>query len=232
MTGPEPESPEIVPEPAEPGNAAIDPRLPRLGWPLALAALAGFFLLTFHLVTGRDDDQLLTGHDRQTEVTKSAPLRDLPAPEVPEVSEAGEATAEPDVSSPEGEPPGAGTPGPADPVRPSEAVALEIESVVFAWADAWSRQDPAAYLELYAADYRPDGLDRGTWESQRRARIIAPEKLAVSISDLGVEVAGPERATARFHQLYATEDKALTARKVLELERRPEGWKIVGERLQ
>ena len=46
-----------------------------------------------------------------------------------------------------------------------------------------------------------------------------------------LEVTQIARAIARFHQLYTTDDKALSARKVLELERSSGAWRIVGERL-
>ena len=226
----EPESPAESAAPATAAAAAPATREWRLGWPLALVALAGFLLLTFQLIIDRDGDPLLTGRDRRTEAAEPEPvpptavtLRDTTEAGTVEEAEPGASPTQNDPSDPE-------DPNPGD--RRSPKAADEIESAVFAWAEAWTSQDPTAYIELYAPDYSPVGLDRGNWERQRRARIIAPERLEVSISDLKIEVVGPERAIARFHQLYATDDKTLAARKVLELERSSGGWRIVGERLE
>ncbi len=239
--------PEEAPAPAA---AAANPEpkekspLRIFAWPLVLAVLAGISLLLFTLITSREEDhRLLTGRDRQTEIVEP------PAPSEPGTPDP---AAERDTASPTGpqvpvEPPvedepsalnepTTGAESPAEP--PTAAVpaapaeqAEEVAATVRAWAGAWSRQDPAAYIELYAPAYRSPGLDRDAWERQRRARIKAPERLEVSVSDIKVEILGPKSARARFHQLYATEDKALAARKILELERLATGWRIVAERV-
>ncbi len=240
---PEPPSEDGRPEPAEilapvaeapnttaPGAAGRLSRGQRFAWPLALAALAAVFLLMFKLATGRDGDQLLTGRDRQTEIAEPAQALSMPPP-----AETAAETATSEEPSVDREPPAVDpgeTEAPDPERRPPPATAEQVEDAVRAWADALSRQDPAAYIELYAADYHPAGLDRDTWKRRRRARILAPAQLDVSVSELEIQGADPERAIARFHQLYATEDKALTARKVLELERFETGWKIVAERLE
>ncbi len=205
--------------------------MPRLAWPLALVAL-GAFLLVFKL-SSRDDDQLLTGRDRQTEIAESTHSS------VAVPANAEKMAAEPPTSdqrSAAHHPPGSGLaakPEAANLVRrPAEAAAEQAEGVVRAWADAWSRQDPDAFLELYADNYSPPELTRGAWERQRQARIAAPGRLEVRLNELEVELVGPDRAIVRFQQLYTTEDRALAARKVLELERLKEDWRIVAERVE
>ncbi len=217
--GPEAED-DSGPEASE-SPAAATSRLRRFAWPLALAVIAAGFLLVFEIVTGRGD-RLLTGRDRQTAISE-------PTAGDPAAGDGGRETRSP----PSADPPEVVEESPAETAAPeTEAVAVEVEQLVYSWADAWSRQDPGAYLELYAPDYSPADLDRESWRRQRRARITAPERLVVRISELEVESVGEGRAIARFHQLYSTGDKALAARKILELERLSAGWKIVGERLE
>ncbi len=207
--------PPEAPEPAARG------RLGRYAWPLVLAGLAGAFLLVFQLASRYGENPLLTGRDRQT-------VAGEPESAEPEAGSGEPAVAEPPLAS---EPPVAAGALPASAADP-EADAEQVEQVVLAWADAWSRQDPGAYLELYAPDYSPPGLERGDWQGQRRARITAPESLEITVSELEAEILDSRRAIVRFHQLYVTGDKRLAARKVLELERLTAGWKIVGERVE
>ena len=86
-------------------------------------------------------------------------------------------------------------------------------------------------IEIRVHETPPDDLTRDAWESQRRSRIIAPKQLEVQVDELEIERLGQDRAIASFQQLYATEKKALLARKVLELERFEGEWKIVSEQL-
>ncbi len=219
-----PAEPEAVPEP-EP-DLAVEPEPPEepeppppptrsrfgsLAWPLGIAILAGVFLLIFDLASRDGESPLLTGRDRQT-------VSEAPTPPAP-------------AAPPTEAPPPASEPEAAEAVD-HEAATEQVERVLLAWADAWSRQDPDSYLELYGPEYSPPGLDRDAWQRQRRARITAPESIEVTVSELDVELAGTERAIARFHQLYATGDKALSARKTLEIERLTAGWKIVAERVE
>ncbi len=240
---PEPEAEtEPEPEPEAEGRlpgAVVEPppapaaggRLGRLVWPLVLAALAVAVLLVFERASRDGENPLLTGRDRQT--AAGDPAAGDPAAGVADPG----AESEPAEPAPEelpaaGELTAATGAGPAAGAADPEAVAAEVEQAVRAWAAAWSRQDPAAYLELYAPEYSPSGLARDAWERQRRARITAPESLEVSVGELEVEITGAGRARARFQQLYVTGEKALAARKTLELERFTPGWKIVAERVE
>ncbi len=251
----EPQAPmAAAPDSSEP-DAGRSGGVRRFAWPLALLALAVVFLLALKLLTGRGDHPLLTGRDRQTEIAEPAQTPPVAVPDEVTVLRASDRAvlrasdrAEPPIptlveseETAESEPAGDGDP--IDPEAPDplptelEAATEQVEDVVHAWAEAWSRQDPAAYIALYAADYRPPSLERDTWERQRRERITAPEQLQVSVSELEVEIAeieiaGPERASASFHQLYTTGDEALAARKILELERFETGWKIIAERVE
>ncbi len=218
--------PEAVVERSPPADRS---RLGRYAWALALMALAGAFLLVFEFASRSGEDPLLTGRDRSTPgdpaagdpATDSGEPAELPAPTDP-VHDTPPAVSVPPAAT--GEP----AAGPVD----SEAAAEQVEEVVLAWAAAWSRQDPGAYLELYAPDYSPPGLDRDAWQRRRRSLIRAPESVEVLLSEVEVEIVGPGRARARFHQFYAAGDKRLAARKLLELERLTAGWKIVAERVE
>ncbi len=231
-TEPVPATACAVAELAEPPASAARAPLRRFAWPLALAAIAGLCLLVFELAPGRkDDSQLLTGRDRRTEVAPPAPRAvEEPTEKAGAESSAAE-RALPEEPSVDNDPAALGALT-AEPGISQSAVVERVEGAVRAWAQAWSRQDPDAYLELYAADYSPPDIARDAWEIQRRARITAPAQLEIRLRELEVEIAGPDRAIARFQQLFITEEKALSARKVLELERFTAGWKIVAERVE
>ncbi len=215
---PEPQEAKVV---RPPSNRS---RFGRLLWPLAV--LAGAFLLIFELASRDGENPLLTGRDRQIESEPAAGEE----PTEPAAG-AGEAATPPAPAASTEAPRAASEPETATAVD-SEAATEQVKQVVLAWAGAWSRQDPDAYLDLYGPDYSPPGLDHDAWQRQRRARITAPGSIEVTVSELEVEITGPGRAITRFHQLYATGDKALSARKTLEIERLTAGWKIVAERVE
>ena len=233
---PEPEmSPPAVPSPDAltedtPTVAAESPAARHLAWALALIVLAGAALWIFNRATGDGDEhQVLTGRDRQTEASESLPSS--PPTVAPPQGTASDVSMPAEVPT-EAPPDGAPDPAPSDAPASPQSAAAQIEDVVHAWADAWSRQDSAAYIDRYAAAFSPEGLDRGTWERQRRQRINAPERLEVSVNDLEIEIIALGRSVASFQQLYVTEEKKLVTRKVLELERSGSDWKIVAERVE
>lgn len=118
---------------------------------------------------------------------------------------------------------------PAAPQAQAPAPATDaIEAAVASWARAWSRQDTAAYLAAYAADFAPQGMSRSGWEAQRRARISAPARIDVQISDLEITQQG-DTATASFSQAYRSDRLNSTVTKVLKLALQNGQWRIVGE---
>lgn len=108
------------------------------------------------------------------------------------------------------------------------APATDVEAAITQWARAWSRRDVDAYLAAYASDYSTDGLSRAAWEAQRRARITAPKRIEVKVSDLKVEQQG-DNATATFRQAYRSDRLGSTVTKTLKLALQNGQWRIVDE---
>ncbi|OJZ19644.1 MAG: hypothetical protein BGP21_02635 [Thiobacillus sp. 65-29] len=108
------------------------------------------------------------------------------------------------------------------------AAATDIEAAITQWARAWSRRDVDAYLAAYASDYSAEGLSRTAWEAQRRARITAPKRIEVTVSDVKVEQQD-DNATATFRQAYRSDRLSSTVTKTLKLALQNGQWRIVDE---
>ncbi len=121
--------------------------------------------------------------------------------------------------------PAAAAPAPA---KPAAANTPGVEAAIANWAQAWSRQDVEAYLAAYAADFTATGMTRANWEAQRRARISAPKRIEVQISDLKIEQQS-DTATATFRQVYRSDRLSSTVTKTLKLAQQNGQWRIVGE---
>ncbi len=114
---------------------------------------------------------------------------------------------------------------PASPETPAE--------FAVAWARAWSQQRTTEYLGYYAAAFSPPrSLGRGEWEKQRRARVLRPRNIEVTLSDVRAEALGPDRARVRFQQVYRSDSYRDMVFKTLELVREDRGWRILEERVE
>jgi len=113
----------------------------------------------------------------------------------------------------------------AEPAKPDPADILET---LEAWARAWSRQDPDAYLALYAKEFKvPGGETREAWEKGRRARIAAPRSITVTVDAPKIEIQADDRASVTFRQLYKSDIVASAAMtKTLALVRVDGRWLI------
>jgi tetratricopeptide (TPR) repeat protein len=125
-------------------------------------------------------------------------------------------------------PPVAVTTAPA----PSSAAgaSTEISTAVNAWIAAWGGNDVAGYLNFYAPDFVPTGGEtREAWAQTRSDRIAAPRKIAVSISDMKITIAGNE-ATAQFRQDYRSGTVKNNSSKTLKLAKYGSQWLIRSEK--
>lgn len=121
------------------------------------------------------------------------------------------------------------TPAPAPTPAASSNPEADVQAAVQAWAKAWSSKNMSSYLGAYAANFTPSGgQSRSAWESDRKARIVPRNKIAVDISDLDVTVDG-DRASARFRQDYASDTLSVTSRKTLDMVKSGNRWLIVRE---
>ncbi len=101
------------------------------------------------------------------------------------------------------------------------------------WARAWSEQRVDDYLDAYSARFTPDGgLDRAGWERRRRGRVLAPQRIEVALALVELEELGADSSRVRFVQAYESDSYRDVVRKVLELEREADGWKIVRESVE
>lgn len=106
-----------------------------------------------------------------------------------------------------------------------------IKDAVQAWANAWSNQHVDAYLAAYSAQFKaPKGESRSAWESTRRARISAPRKIEVGLSDLNVTRQDSDHATVSFKQSYHSDRISTSTHKVLVLAKSSGKWLITEER--
>ena len=123
----------------------------------------------------------------------------------------------------------AGSPS-ASPAPQAEPAQLRA---VNEWARAWSEQRVDDYLEAYSPNFNATaGLDRVTWERQRRARILAPQWIRVDLAFVELEETGTDSGRVRFVQAYQSDSYSDVVRKVLDVERQGERWKIVRETVE
>jgi tetratricopeptide (TPR) repeat protein len=115
--------------------------------------------------------------------------------------------------------------------KPAADPSAEILKTVNAWAEAWSKKNPDAYLAYYARDFKtPAGESRADWEKTRRTRITAPKSISVSVGEPKVTMNGADRATVSFRQNYKSDVLKANSRKTLVLVRADGGWKILEEK--
>ncbi len=153
------------------------------------------------------------------EATKVAAV--TPAPKQPEpASKAAAKPAEP-----------AAKPVPAqEPAKPARNED-EVLKAVNQWARAWSENDVAGYLQLYATDFKtPKGEKRADWESQRKARIAKPRKIQVKVESPKVVFKDNGRATVTFRQHYESGPLKVASVKTLVMVKAADKWLIQQER--
>lgn len=104
-----------------------------------------------------------------------------------------------------------------------------VQRAVKQWAEAWSARDVAHYLSSYAISFKPAGMSRAKWETQRRERIGKANSIAVEVSDLKIKLRDGNHASATFNQAYRSDTHQDTMRKTLKLEKVGDAWLIVAE---
>jgi tetratricopeptide (TPR) repeat protein len=109
----------------------------------------------------------------------------------------------------------------------------EVLDAVQAWAQAWSRKDVDGYLAFYAKDFRtPKGEPRADWEKGRRARILAPKSIAVTVEAPRVASDGEARAKVTFRQGYKSDSLSSRGTKTLVMVKSEDGrWRIQQEQV-
>ena len=99
------------------------------------------------------------------------------------------------------------------------------------WAQAWSSQDVDQYLSFYGDKFiPPGGKSRQKWENQRRQRLTAPKKITVSLDGFKLAAESADRMKVEALQSYQSDVMADKTRKIFDLQRAGQSWKIVRER--
>ncbi|MGQ0697181.1 MAG: tetratricopeptide repeat protein [Panacagrimonas sp.] len=110
-----------------------------------------------------------------------------------------------------------------------ESTTTAVKAALVAWTGAWSKKDVDGYLAAYASDYRPEGgVQRSTWEAQRRDRILRPARIKVEAVKPQMVSLGDGRVRVNFRQEYESDSFSDQVSKVVEM-RDEGGWKIVRE---
>lgn len=104
-----------------------------------------------------------------------------------------------------------------------------VQTLISAWARAWSERDVNAYLAFYGFNFRGMNQEaRVEWEKKRRANIGGKRHIRLRIEVPNVTLDG-NKAKADFIQHYSSSNHASRDRKTLLLEQQDGEWKIVDE---
>lgn len=136
------------------------------------------------------------------------PVAEMTAPAVPETSASAEA------------------------LRPPPTAETQVQASLAAWAAAWSARDSKAFLAAYAPDYKPAGMSRAAWQKQRAQRIAKAKSIAVTLSEVVVQMQDDSHATATFTQGYQADNYQDVEHKTMQMEKRGDAWLIVAETVQ
>jgi hypothetical protein len=114
---------------------------------------------------------------------------------------------------------------------PNHAQATEdaLRLALAQWSRAWSQQDMARYLSMYADNFKaPNGISREAWARQRTQRITSKQQIEHSISNLDIDLRAIT-ATVRFTQNYQDERLKQTDRKTMFWAFKDGRWQITLE---
>ena len=124
----------------------------------------------------------------------------------------------------------AATPEPAPTAMPNNQVETEIVAQTTAWGSAWASRNVAAYLEFYAAAFRPEnGLSRDAWKRQREQRLGRAGDIRIELQNLAVNRVDATTAVASFRQIYSAAGTKDTTEKTLQWQQENGQWRIVRE---
>jgi outer membrane protein assembly factor BamE len=108
----------------------------------------------------------------------------------------------------------------------------QVVKALNAWADAWSRRDPEAYLAAYDAAFVPqDGGSRADWEARKRKVLSAAKRIEVRIASPAVERTTDGSATVTFRQSYRSDSYRDSVLKQVRMIERDGRWLIVEEKV-
>jgi tetratricopeptide (TPR) repeat protein len=108
----------------------------------------------------------------------------------------------------------------------------DIRSMVNAWAEAWSSQQPERYLEYYDEQFTPKaGLSRKDWVAKRRVRLRAPKYIRVNVDNIDITEVTASVASVYLYQHYESDQLNDRVRKNLIVRKDGGKWRIIQENL-
>ena len=106
-----------------------------------------------------------------------------------------------------------------------------IETVLQAWATAWSAQAVDVYLSFYHQHYKPDnGMSRKAWMQSRRYRLKKPSWIKISLTNFNIEKNTGKQAVVKFQQRYQSNSFRDVSDKQMVLIYTDDGWRIYREK--
>lgn len=113
-----------------------------------------------------------------------------------------------------------------NPVIRAEQLIAKLES----WSQHWSEKRFEQYVQAYIPDYQGEQKSHQEWVDFRRARIIRPDKISISLSDFKVRSISQKQAIIDFTQSYRSasyQDRVIKRITLVPIE---SDWKISRER--
>ena len=84
------------------------------------------------------------------------------------------------------------------------------------------------YFATYSRQFSAGNMTRAQWEADRRLKILGKRAITVDINQLQVTGSG-DQATARFQQIYTSDNFKGNSRKTMEMDKHGQHWLIVRE---
>lgn len=84
------------------------------------------------------------------------------------------------------------------------------------------------YFAAYTRNFTSGNMSRSQWEADRKLKILSKRTISVGIQQMQISVSG-DKATARFQQIYTSDNFKGNSRKTLELSQQGGRWLITRE---
>ena len=84
------------------------------------------------------------------------------------------------------------------------------------------------YFDAYTRNFSSGSMSRSQWEADRKLKILSKRTITVGINQMQITVNG-DKASARFQQIYTSDNFKGNSRKTLELSKQGERWLITRE---
>ena len=105
----------------------------------------------------------------------------------------------------------------------------EIKDLIYAWKEAWEKEELKTYLSYYDPNFRSRGMDLKAWKRHREKLNDKYQSIQVDIQDL-IIVRGPgQTANVSFKQDYLADEYRDFGLKKMNLVKKGEHWKIRNE---